>query len=38
MIAEIFAKSFDGKKAIVGSLELIVDEAAISTTTGLPRT
>jgi hypothetical protein len=37
-IAEIFAKSYDGKKATVGSLELIVDEAAIASATGLPRT
>jgi hypothetical protein len=37
-IAETFAKSYDGKKATVGSLELIVDEAAIASATGLPRT
>jgi hypothetical protein len=37
-IAETFAKSYDGKKAIVGSLELIVDEASIASTIGLPRT
>jgi hypothetical protein len=36
-IAETFAKSYDGKKATVGSLELIVDEAAIASATGLPR-
>jgi hypothetical protein len=36
--AEIFAKSYDGKKATVSSLELIVDEAAIASATGLPRT
>ena len=35
---ETFAKSYDGNKACVGSLEMIVDEAAISTATGLPRT
>jgi hypothetical protein len=34
---EAFAKSYDGNKACVGSLELIVDEAAIATTTILPR-
>jgi hypothetical protein len=37
VIAETFAKSYDGKKAIVGSLELIVDEATITSTTDLPR-
>jgi hypothetical protein len=37
-IAEVFAKSYDGKKAAVGSLELIADEAAIASTTSLPRT
>jgi hypothetical protein len=37
-IAEIFAKSYDGKKATVGSLELIADEAAIASATSLPRT
>jgi hypothetical protein len=36
-IAETFAKSYDGKKATISSLELIVDEAAIASTTGLPR-
>jgi transketolase C-terminal domain/subunit len=35
---EVFAKSYDGKRASVGSLEMIVDEAAIATATGLPRT
>jgi hypothetical protein len=35
---EVFAKSYDGKKASVGSLEMIVDEAAIAIATGLPRT
>jgi hypothetical protein len=38
VIAEIFAKSYDGSKATVGSLELIVDEVAIASATGLPRT
>jgi len=38
VIAEIFAKSCDGKKATVGSLEIIVDEVAVATTIGLPRT
>jgi hypothetical protein len=37
-IAEVFAKSYDGKKATVGSLELIADEVAIASTTSLPRT
>ena len=36
--AEAFAKSFDGNKARVGSLEIIVDEATIVAATGLPRT
>jgi hypothetical protein len=35
---KVFSKSYDGKKASVGSLEMIIDEAAIATTTGLPRT
>jgi hypothetical protein len=35
--AEVFAKSYDGKRANIGSLEMIVDEAAIATATGLPR-
>jgi hypothetical protein len=35
--AEAFAKSYDGKRASVGSVEMIVDEASISTTTSLPR-
>jgi hypothetical protein len=34
---EVFAKSYDGNKACVGSLEIIVDEAAIATATSLPR-
>ena len=38
MIAETFANSYDGKKATIGSLELIVDEVAIASATGLPRT
>jgi hypothetical protein len=37
-IAELFAKSYDGKKAIMGSLEMIIDEDVIATTTGLPKT
>jgi len=37
-IADIFAKWYDGKKATVGSLELIADEAAIASATSLPRT
>jgi hypothetical protein len=36
-IAETFEKSYDGKKGKVGSLELIVDEAAIASTIGLPK-
>jgi hypothetical protein len=35
--AEVFAKTFDGNKACVGSLEIIVDEAAIAVATSLPR-
>jgi hypothetical protein len=35
--AEAFAKTFDGNKALVGSLEIIVDEAAIAAATSLPR-
>jgi hypothetical protein len=35
--AEAFAKLYDGNKACVGSLEIIVDEATIATTTSLPR-
>jgi hypothetical protein len=35
--AEAFAKTFDGNKARVGSLEIIVDEAAIAAATSLPR-
>ena len=34
---EAFAKSYDGNKACVGSLEMIVDEATISIETILPR-
>ena len=37
-IAEIFAKSYDGKNANVGSLSFIVDEGAIAKATGIPRT
>jgi hypothetical protein len=36
-IAETFAKSYDGNKSTVGSLELIVDEVVIASTS-LPRT
>jgi hypothetical protein len=36
--AEAFAKTFDGNKARVGSVEIKVDEAIIATATGLPRT
>jgi hypothetical protein len=36
--AEAFAKTFDGKKARIGSVEIKVDEAVIATATGLPRT
>jgi hypothetical protein len=34
---EAFAKTFDGNKACVGSLEIIVDEASIAAATSLPR-
>jgi hypothetical protein len=34
---EIFANSYDGNKSTVGSLDLIFDEAAIASATGLPR-
>jgi hypothetical protein len=34
---EAFAKSYDGNRASVGSVEMIFDEAAIATTTSLPR-
>jgi hypothetical protein len=34
---EAFSKTFDGNKARVGSLEIIVDEAAIAAATSLPR-
>ena len=37
IIVEAFAKSYDGNRASVGSIEMIVDEAAIATTTNLPR-
>jgi hypothetical protein len=36
--AEVFAKTFDGKKARVDSVEIKVDEAVIAVATGLPRT
>ena len=35
---EAFAKTFDGNKARVGSMEIVVDEATIAAATGLPRT
>jgi hypothetical protein len=35
---EAFAKTFDGNKACVGSVEIKVDEAVITAATGLPRT
>jgi hypothetical protein len=35
---EVFSKSYDGKKATIGPLELIVDEAAIALATSIPRT
>jgi hypothetical protein len=37
MTAKAFAKSYDGNRASVGSVEMIVDEATISTTTSIPR-
>jgi hypothetical protein len=36
--AEAFAKTFDGNKALVGSMEIRVDEAVIAAATSLPRT
>ena len=35
--AEAFAKTYDGNKSYVGSLEIIVDEASIAAVTSLPR-
>jgi len=35
---EAFAKTFDGNKAHVGSVEIKVDEVVIAVATGLPRT
>jgi hypothetical protein len=35
--AEAFTKSYDGNRASVGYIEMIVDEATIATTTSLPR-
>ena len=32
-VAEMFAKSYDGRNAVVGSLNFIVDEGTIATTT-----
>jgi hypothetical protein len=37
-ITEAFAKSYDGNKATIGPLEIQVDEAAIASATGMPRT
>jgi hypothetical protein len=34
---KFFSKSFDGKKATVGSLEIKSDEASIASATGMPR-
>ena len=34
--AEAFAKSYDGNRASVGSVEMIVHEVAIATSTSLP--
>jgi hypothetical protein len=36
--AEAFAKTFDGNKARIGSMEIRVNEAVIAAATGLPRT
>jgi hypothetical protein len=36
-ITETFAKSYDGNKATIVPLEIQVDEAAIDSTTGMPR-
>jgi hypothetical protein len=36
--AEIFAKTFNGNKARIGSMEIKVDEVVIAAATGLPRT
>jgi hypothetical protein len=37
-VSEVFALSYDGRKAIIGKEEFIVDEASIAEITGLPRT
>ena len=37
-VAEMFAKSYDRRNAIVGSLNFIVDEGAIAIAIGIPRT
>jgi hypothetical protein len=37
-ITEMFSKSYDGIKATIGPLEIQVDEAAIASATGMPRT
>jgi hypothetical protein len=34
---EAFSKTYDGNKSCVGSLEIIMDEAAIAVATSLPR-
>jgi hypothetical protein len=38
VIEDNFSKSYDGTKATVGSLEMIGDEVATASATGLPRT
>jgi hypothetical protein len=37
-VSKVFALSYDGRKAIIGKEEFIVDEASIAEFTGLPRT
>ena len=37
-VSEVFALSYDGRKAIISKEEFIVDEASIVEFTGLPRT
>ena len=37
-VLEVFDLSYDGRKAIIGKEEFIVDEASIAEFTGLPRT
>jgi len=36
-VAEAFAKSYDGRNVVVGSLKFIADEGTIATTRGIPR-